>query len=254
MWWMALTYAFGQSDSVRQDSATQPQKLDLISSEGIQADSLAADSTAEMVKEETEIPDSLKPPFLSDVNIWADYVKPFTQFINGREQYEFGGGITFYDRIQLSGSYGIADLLFAEPSAYFNGTYRAEGNYWRVGADYVAGEGAKTFVGVRYAQSNFSDIAQATLTSSLWDDYLIEYNREFSVNWWELVVGSEATPFKDSNPLLENLVVGWIFRFRTFSSLTQPEVVPVFFVPGYGRAANPYTVHVNLTVRYRLNF
>lgn len=188
-----------------------------------------------------------------DVHVWADLVKPITQFISGIEHYEFGGGFVLLNHIQISGSYGFGKYSFSAPDAYLNGTYTTEGNYWRVGADYIGGKAAKTWLGLRFAQASYSDYATATLTSDLWDDYQVEARRQGVAQWYELVVGTES-PLLPKFPALNTLTLGGIFRVRALNNLQQPDQIPIFYLPGYGRTANPITIHLNVTLRYRFTF
>ena len=204
-------------------------------------------------EEEAAKPKEPLPPLFTDIHVWGDYLKPALQFANGQEQYEFGAGILLWNMVQLGGSYGIANLNFGPPSYYFNGNYLAEGSYWRAGADFMVRAQAttKTWVGLRYGQSSFTDHATATLNSPLWGEYTIQESRDLNVGWAELIIGSEIAPF-DNSKVFKNLYLGWIFRFRTFNNLEQFEAIPVEYIPGYGRAANNFNAHVNLTLRYRI--
>lgn len=202
--------------------------------------------------EETVEADTTPPPFFSDIHIWGDIAKPLTRFITDHEQFEVGAGIVLFDHVQLAGSYGESDRIFEAPAAYTNGRARSTGTYWRAGIDYIAGQSAKTFVGLRYAQGTFRDSLQLSFSDEVFGDFTVDYSDAFTVTWWEFVVGTEAAPFKQAR-WLENLKLGWMLRMRTINSFQQPlDRQPVYYIPGYGRTANPVTFNLNVTLRYRL--
>ena len=182
----------------------------------------------------------------SGLEVSIDYLKLGTFLVDFETKYEVSAGLLFRNKIRLAGDYGYGQIK--PRRAIKNGEYISEGNYFRVGADWVGSIDLKNniYLGFRYAKSTFEDRSTFTIESDLWDVFKGNSIREnLEADWYEIVIGSE-------NNIWNNLFLGWIFRFRIMNEYTSFEDFDVYTIPGYGRPINNTIPAVNLYIKYLL--
>ncbi len=208
---------------------------------------IPTDST--LMGDSTKVP--LPPPaFISAVGVQVDYGKFSSFFLGFETKYEAGVFVKFQNRYQLVMDIGRSAL--SPVDALNDNDYRASGTYGRIGADYVMPRDPsnRMFVGLRYAQSNFSDQAQFFGEDANLERYPIGLHRSgFTANWFEVVLGTEGE-------FMENLNIGFLIRMRIlyqFEQMGEGEVA-VYSIPGYGRADDKTSPALNVFMRYGIPF
>jgi len=185
-------------------------------------------------------------PILKNLSLGIDYGKLYTLATPGHKRYEGSLSIESGYNFSLIAEYGAVDRSAME--VYKNGKYDYEGSYYRLGLDfnYALAEKNTLSLGFRYAESSFSDYLTYSINSSLWPDYTDELSRSgLKAVWGELVLTSDSQ-------LWDNFFLGFNFRYRRQLKFIEENVIPVYAIPGYGKARYNYIPAVNLFIKYKL--
>ena len=199
----------------------------------------------------TTLPKSVQKHF--SILIGADYGKLITTAAQFDTRYEFNLGIQFTKRLRVTVDYGNGKL--APSNAIENGTYTSTGNYYRAGLDYIFTLAPKTFLslGGMYAISTFKDEATVEIQSEIWPSLSETFARnDFTANWAEFVLTSEAALVNKNEGFFSNLYWGIKFRLRFMIDRPAPENLDVYAIPGYGRTWNNVAPAANLFIVYKL--
>lgn len=186
------------------------------------------------------------------VLIGADYGKLVTTVVGLENKYEFNLGVQFANKLRLTADYGFGDL--APPNAIENGTYNSTGNYYRAGLDYIFTIGPKVYLslGGMYASSSFKDEGTVLIESEIWPSLKESFVREdFTANWVEFVLTTEATIVNKNSGFFNNLYWGLKLRLRFLIERPQPVNFDVYAIPGYGRTWNDIVPAANLFIAYK---
>ncbi|MEQ8926975.1 MAG: DUF6048 family protein [Fulvivirga sp.] len=197
-------------------------------------------------KEKLPKSDTARIKITGGPQLYLDYGKLITFPTDFEQKFEIGVVYQFKNRIQPNFHFGIATI---EPDAAIeNGTYKAEGSYWRVGANYLVpiDNINRLFIGVRYAQSKFDDSGSYEITSELWPTFTESFARTgFEANWFELVLGSEKI-FKNGH-----LLLGGETGIRFINEREKADFIDIYTIPGYGLTSDESSPFLNLYVKYQ---
>ncbi len=183
----------------------------------------------------------------------TDYGKLITTLAQQETKYEFNVGVQFSKRLRVTADYGYGKL--APPNAIENGTYTSEGNYYRVGLDYIFTLAPKTYLsfGGMYANSSFKDEGTIEIQSEIWPSLSESFVRnDFTASWAEFTLTTEAAIVNKNEGILSNLYWGIKFRLRFMIDKPTPENFDVYAIPGYGRTWNDVVPAANLFIVYKL--
>jgi hypothetical protein len=182
-----------------------------------------------------------------DFSLMLDYGKLTTITSDFERKYELGAEMRIKKYVMVA-EYGGAK--FTPESAFENGTYLSDGNYWRIGGGYVIYQDTKARVGIsaRYASSSFRDKGSYIIESpsELQPDIEEYYSRNnLTANWYEAVLFSDRQ-------LKSWVSFGFQFRLRFLLTYDkQPvETIDVYAIPGYGRSADQSVPAVNFMLRF----
>ncbi len=197
-----------------------------------------------------------KKKFLSGVEISVDYGKLLLIPSKFEDKMEFGLNIRFYEHFILAAEYGMATL---DPlKAYDNAIYyNVKGSYFRGGLDYALPVDTKNslYFGFRYGASQFEDRGKILIDSEFWPDYEEEFgDADLTASWYELIFGSETQLLigkSESRIFIQNLFLGWKFRFRILGTFDNREEPRVYAIPGYGRTFDKTIPALNFYIKYR---
>jgi len=185
----------------------------------------------------------------------ADYGKGLESLVNKQTKWEFGLGVLLAGRYNFIAEYGYGRLN--PESVINNGSYTAEGNYFRFGFAHVFRVSPKRYLslGVLYATTRFTDYGTVQISSDLWPDIDTSFTRsDLSAHWFEVIMTTEAPLFKLNEGPLRNFYWGTRLRVRIMAAdLSQPGF-DVYAVPGYGKTYSSVVPAVNFFVKYRLEF
>ncbi len=210
----------------------------------------AQDSTAV----ETDEPENIEEVQKLSIGISFDYLKLHTLLIDESEKWEGAVNLRILEKVSVIGEYGIAELTPKE--AYKNSEYKSEGNYYRIGLDYhmTVIPNNFLFLGLRYAQSSFSENISYEIGNPVFENETGELNREnLSATWYEFVLTSE----KKIKKILKRDIPDFIslgFKFR-LKSLQEYDDFPDFEVkniPGYGQTNMKLNPEFNLYIKFRI--
>jgi len=210
---------------------------------------------AEIPQDSTALGDSTKvplppPALISAVGVQVDYGKISSFFLDFETKYEAGLFVKFQNRYQLVMDVGKSAL--SPVDVLDSNDYRASGNYMRLGVDYVIAKDPanRLFGGLRYGKSNFSDQAQFFGEDPNLIRYPVGLQRDgFKADWFEVVLGTEGQ-------FMGNLNIGFLIRMRILYKFEQPGEgeMPVYRIPGYGRAEDRTSPALNIFMRYAIPF
>jgi Domain of unknown function (DUF6048) len=193
-------------------------------------------------------------PATMAVTISADIGKGFESLANRQTKWEFGVGVQLR-KVQFVAEYGYGQLN--PESVINNGSYTSEGNYYRIGIEYVTTVSPKRYLssGILYSQADFTDFAEVNINSDLWDDLNQTFVRPgLSASWIEWIVNTEAPLFKAESGFMSGFYWGVRFRLRMLiTDLSQPDF-DIFAIPGYGKTYSNVVPAANLYFKYRINF
>ncbi len=191
--------------------------------------------------------------------LYWDYGKTALSWSNFETKTEFGLEILLFERIQLIGEGGTATLK--PEKAFQNVEYTSQGQYFRIGAGYLANLSAKDRIGigVRYGISNFEDegLVSIDFQSDLNDVYTSQFNRkDLNASWYEIVLNSERkVHLNRSNPesILNDIFhIGFLFRYRVLIEYTDQQPIDIYTIPGYGRTLDKRLPAINLFLKVNL--
>ncbi len=220
-----------------------PGLLILISLESKAVVSIPYDSA----KQELVVADSTdttKTPFINALELYLDYGKLITLPFNFEKKGLIGTGLYFGNKIGVFVEGGYGKLIPKE--VYHDANYSIQGFYGTAGFNYLYeyNPGTRLSLGAKFAKSQFSDQGNFTIQNPLWSDYNGKFQRKnLSAEWAELVFNSESS-WKG------NLFLGFMVRFRIMIRYPYFNDIPVYAVPGYGRATDKTTPALNLYVKY----
>jgi hypothetical protein len=244
---IGIAPVFGQEQE--RDGYLTPQREDLPTAPVL--DSLVRDTLPVPMLTQQPVIQRKKfiPPKPYALEIYLDYLKLTSLAVDYEQKYEGGVGILFSNRMILVFEAGHGTLT--PRNAYKNSNYTIEGNYGRIGVDYLLPFDPKNnfTVGLRYGRSYFQDQATYMIDGGMWDGYQNDFKRTNLIGHWsEIVIGSESE-------LRKNMTIGFMFRFRILNSFANPDSsLPVFAIPGYGRTQDKTIPALNLFIKYRLPF
>ena len=189
------------------------------------------------------------------LSIVVDYGKLVESLFNQQTKWEFGVDFQFLPHYKLVTEYGFASLN--PQNSVNNGSYNSEGNYFRLGLEYIFILNANRYLstGFMYGNSNFRDKLNVQIISEFWQSVDLVREREgLSANWIEWVLNTEGPTFNTSDGPFSKLSWGMKFRIRfLITDITQPEV-EILAIPGYGRTYSNVVPAVNLFLKYRIVF
>lgn len=177
---------------------------------------------------------------------YLDYGKILTLRSNYEKKYEGAFELILRDKWQFITEIGFSKLT--PQSAFENGEYVSRGTYYRLGFGFVPHRdaGSRIGIGMRYANSSFSDRGNYLINSptQLQPDIEENFDRiKLSANWWEAVVYSDLT-------MNDWLTVGFSFRIRFMNEYDRFEEIDVVSIPGYGRAQDKSVPAINLFLKF----
>ena len=187
------------------------------------------------------------------IELMVDYGKGLESLISDQKKWEFGAGIIYKNKISLNAEYGYAKL-FPE-SVVMNGTYQVEGDYLRVGAEYLFTVGVNRYlsVGGMYASSNFDDYGTVQVLSELWPSLNEEFTRTgLTAQWAEIILNTQGPVFNTEQGFLSGFYWGIRFRLKLMLTDLDQQGFDIYAVPGFGKTYSKALPAVNLFIRYRL--
>ncbi len=189
------------------------------------------------------------------LNLYADVGKGVESLFNKQVKWEFGVGVFAAQKYLFSIEYGYGRLN--PESVINNGSYTSEGNYYRLGIEYVFTIVPRTTLstGLMYAHSNFVDYGNVQVESDLWDNLSQSFERnDLSATWLEWIVNTEAPLIKVDEGFKGNFYWGLRIRLRILiSDIGQPDF-DIFAIPGYGKTYSNVVPALNLYLKYRIDF
>ncbi len=188
------------------------------------------------------------PKFLSGIELGLDVLKFAGLFLNFETKYEGSVGIIFRNIYVISFEAGQGNLT--PKRAYKNADYTSDGRYGRIGLNYIMRIDEKNLLipGIRYGQSNFSEVIDVKLENYFgytYEDLIIRNN--LKAHWYEITLGTESE-------MINRLFFGSIIRLRILGKLEDIEPFDVYSIPGYGRAFDKIIPAINFYIKYRINF
>ncbi len=189
------------------------------------------------------------------LDLSADYGKSIESLLQKQSKWEFGTGLIFQQHYKFVAEYGFGSLN--PENAINNGAYNSEGNYYRVGFEYIFILKSKRYLstGIMYGSSKFRDSVYVQIISEFWENLELSSQREnLSASWVEWVLNTEG-PLSDAKKgFLTNVYWGMKFRIRfLMSDISQPNF-DIFAIPGYGKTFSNVVPAVNLFIKYRFTF
>ncbi len=184
--------------------------------------------------------------------IGTDYGKLISTAAQFETKYEVNLGIQFSKNLRATADYGYGNL--EPPNAIENGTYNSDGNYYRVGLDYMFNIAPETYLsfGGMYANSSFKDEGTVEIESEVWPSFSESFVRnDLTASWVEFVITTEATILNKDGGFFDHLYWGVKFRLRFLIDRPQPENFDVYAIPGYGRTWNDIVPAANLFITYK---
>lgn len=193
------------------------------------------------------------------LSLYIDYGKLLTLPFNFETKAEAGIAYRLKNRFSPNLQVGMA---MVDPSAAFeNGTFTAEGQYARVGLNYIIPlDGINMlYIGGKYAVAMYEESGTYEIGSSLWQNRAESYSRkDLQADWFEFVIGSEKRLKKSSGePKSDkskqensNWSLGGYFSLRIINSREKFEPIDTYAIPGYGRTFDRTVPVLNLYVRY----
>ncbi len=175
--------------------------------------------------------------------IYFDYGKSIVSLEQNTLKLEGSAEVILSGKWQFVGEMGYWNLK--PGSAIENGSYHVRGNYMRYGFGFLpwVSNESRFGVGVRFANSTYTDKVSYTITSDIQSDAQESFKRiDQSANWYELVAYSD----KKMNKWL---TAGFNFRLRFGLTYEEQSPIDVVTIPGYGRAQDKIVPAMNLFVK-----
>lgn len=193
-----------------------------------------------------------------------DYGKVLTLPFDFENKVEGGVVLEILEHIELVGEYGYWDKTSKQ--AIENGTYNSTGNYFRAGLGFTFPfntPGNRIGIGFRYGSSQFDDEGSYTIdpTDNLSSEFSDSFARQnLSATWISGVLTSVGQlKLKKSvpeSPLNRMFRIGLQLRWRfllerdRFGDPSNPEVIEVYTIPGYGRTLADTNMALNFFIRF----
>ena len=180
----------------------------------------------------------------------TDLTRPFQDlWIKGnRYGYEFSADMELWPNLFPTFETGY-DVMKIQ-TQYVD--YSSHGAYSRIGIDYNLLEAQNKddkdifYIGLRYG---------FTLANQQVNQYLIDYywgqttgsypSQSYFGHWGEIVLGIKGE-------ILRNLYMGWSVRGKIKFSHADLGMPPIYFIPGYGKAAKGFTLDFTYSVYYNI--
>lgn len=214
-------------------------------SQAIAQDSTTEDSNGSELEDEVQ---------KLSIGIAFDYLKLHTLLIDESEKWEGAVNFRILDKVSLIGEYGIAELTPKE--SYKNSEYKSEGNYYRIGLDYHMTVIPNNFLllGLRYAQSSFSENISYEIGNPIFENETGELNREnLSASWYEFVLTSEKKVKRiRKKDIPDFLSIGFKFRLKSLQKYDDFDDFEVKNIPGYGQTNIKLNPEFNLYLKFRI--
>jgi len=178
-------------------------------------------------------------------SIYIDYGKLFALPIDTETKYE--GGIEFLIREKVPIIFEVGMATLNPNKAYANGTYEAEGIYYRVGTGIYSQWKPKNKLGLtfKYGVSSFDETAilDTENTINIPRTLTASYQRtDISASWLEFAVYTDRT-------INKFLAIGMNLRFRYLLDYDLQTPDDVYAIPGYGRSFDQSIPAVNLFLK-----
>ncbi len=165
-----------------------------------------------------------------------------------QNNYEVSFDYEVYNKYYAVLEGGFQNLSINKPEY----SYNSNGQFFRLGVDYnsmktAINEYHMSFVGLRYAFSNFSqEFPGLTLHDSYWGDFSSSVTKESrSFHWVELAGGMRGE-------LMKNFFIGWSIRVRVpISKIANFEFLP-YSIPGYGNPKSNPAMDINYSIYYKI--
>lgn len=193
-----------------------------------------------------------------------DYGKLLTLPFDFENKTEAGVVLELFENVELVGEYGYWDKTSNQ--AIENGTYNANGTYYRAGLGLSFPfniPGNRIGLGFRYATSQFEDAGSYTIdaTDNLSGSFTDDFRRQnLSATWVSGVLTSvgqlKLRKSVPESPLNRMFRIGLQLRWRflveqdRFGDPSNPEVIEVYTIPGYGRTLAKSNVALNFFIRF----
>lgn len=218
--------------------------------------SMFLSALAFMAMGQDDLPDTTTVVRPITPSIYLDYGKLATYPLSFESKFEVGAELLFKEKIPMIVEFGTATLN--PTKVYANGSYQAQGVYFRVGSGFYSQWKPKNKIGLtaRYGSSTFDE--EATISSdspinietSLSDSY---QRSDVTASWLELVLYSDAKMFTaakfEDSFLKDVFVVGMNIRFRYLLNYDLQTPDDVYAIPGYGRSFDDHLPAVNLFLK-----
>lgn len=229
--------------------------LVLVSHQGLMAqeegETLPAESDTTTQKSEKEKVKKPWRPQLAGIRVGADVSRLAVSLLSDQQQaIELNGELLIDNQFFLIADFANASTTrFDEPKTY---EYETSGNYWRAGLDYnvlhsKTDDHAVVF-GIRYAQSQFSQQLDYTLSDFYYGDFNNSIREEgLSARWAETI-------FSIKYMILPNLYLASVARIKYRIGVSSSEQIDIGEAPGYGNVSKPNRVEVNYSLLYRIPF
>ncbi len=217
----------------------------ILMSQAIAQDSTAVETNGSEIEEEAQN---------LSIGFAFDYLKLHTLLLDESEKWEGAVNFRILDKVSVIGEYGIAELTPRD--AYKNSEYKSEGSYYRIGLDYHLTIIPNNFLllGVRYAQSSFSENISYEIGNPIFENETGELNREnLNATWYELVLTSEKKIRKISKKDIPDfLSIGFKFRLKSLLEYNDFDHFEVKNIPGYGQTNTKLNPEFNLYIKFRI--
>ena len=190
--------------------------------------------------------DTVKAEINTGFQLYIDYGKLITVPTDFETKLEGGFAYRFKNRLSPNLQIGSAKLQPAQ--AIQNGEYTVEGQYFRVGLDYLLPIDNENllYIGAKYGASRYEEAGHYMIASDLWDTYENSFSRTgLKANWLEIIIGSE----KQLSPVF---IAGGYFTLRALLSRDEFEPIDTYAIPGYGRAFDNTTPALNFYIALNL--
>ncbi|MEP1094287.1 MAG: DUF6048 family protein [Cyclobacteriaceae bacterium] len=178
-------------------------------------------------------------------SIYIDYGKLLALPLDTEAKYEGGVEFLIKGKVPIILEVGMATLTPGK--AYANGTYEAEGVYYRFGTGIYSQWKPKNKLGItfKYAVSSFDETAilDTENTINIPRTLSASYQRtDISASWIEFAVYTDRTIYKF-------LAIGMNIRFRYLLDYDLQTPDDVYAIPGYGRSFDQSIPAVNLFLK-----
>ena len=193
---------------------------------------------------------------MKGIRVGIDVSKPFLPLMYGNERMGFEAAADVY----------VAKNLFAAAEAGWMRIdldkgdtayhYRSNGMYAKAGVDYNMLKARHpysndmVYVGFRYGMSVFNrEIDNITIPGYYWPDLPGQSIPKATLNahWIELLMGVRAE-------VLRNFYVGLTFRIKFKVVSPNDEQSTPYFIPGYGKGNEGYSLGLNYFASYNIKF